>query len=100
MKFFQTIAAALWNPRKRRESYLKKSMGPNAQKQKHQLVCQKYFHGKAGAREVEAGLRIWQRFIDKDKRRYVSFIGDGDSNTHKAIEKLNDGKFPMFMMTK
>lgn len=54
----------------------------------HKPNCAKNFHGKSGAMEAEAAVRIWSRSIQKNKMRYVTFIGDGDSSAYRAVSNL------------
>lgn len=54
----------------------------------HKPNCAKNFHGKSGAMEAEAAVWIWNRSIQKNKMRYVNFIGDGDSSAYRAVTNL------------
>lgn len=38
--------------------------------------------------EAEAAVWIWNRSIQKNKMRYVTFIGDGDSSAYRAVTNL------------
>lgn len=55
--------------------------------------CMKNYEGKSGAMEAEEAVRLWKRSEDL-KFRYVTFVGDGDSNAYLALQKLNSGKGP------
>jgi hypothetical protein len=54
---------------------------------KHAPKCQKNYSGSSGNMEVHGAVKIWQRSIEKNKFRYSTFIGDGDS---AACVKLNE----------
>ena len=58
-------------------------------KAKHSLNCGKNFTGTAGAMEVECAKRIWERSIDRNQFRYVTFLSDGDSKAFDAVSALN-----------
>lgn len=46
--------------------------------------CHKNFEGKSGAMEAEAARRLWSR-SEKQKLRYITFVGDGDSSAYDAV---------------
>lgn len=54
---------------------------------KHQPKCTQNFRGTSGAMEEEEATRMWSRNLAK-KLQYNTFIGDGDSNAHKAVDIL------------
>lgn len=47
--------------------------------------CETNFTGKSGAMEKTMAQNMWNRSEDKNSMRYTTFIGDGDSSTHKAL---------------
>lgn len=59
----------------------------------HAGKCQKNFEGKSGAMEAEGAVRIWGRSLDNGYR-YVTFLGDGDSSSFRAVSDMNGGKGP------
>ena len=61
----------------------------NEWKQNHKLECQKNFEGSSGAMEVEAGIRIFSRSIDKYKFRYMCMLSDGDSKTFSKLTEMS-----------
>lgn len=66
----------------------------DALKSEHKPKCQKNFNGKSGAMEAEGAVRMWQRSVKKNKMRYTTFIGDGDSSAYKSVIGLHKGKGP------
>ena len=60
--------------------------------------CQKNFEGKAGEMEKRIAVLLWQRSCDLGFR-YVTFLGDGDTASYKAVCDLNDGRGPYETVT-
>ena len=52
--------------------------------------CQKNYDGTSNSLECEAATCLWNR-SQALGLQYTTFVGDGDCNTHKAIQNLNDG---------
>lgn len=63
-------------------------------KEKHEPNCARNFDGLSGSMEKEAGLRIWARSVNKNKMRYVVFVGDGDAKTFSALQEMNNNTSP------
>lgn len=59
----------------------------------HAGKCQLNFPGLSGAMEAEGAVRLWGRSEEKGLR-YVTFLGDGDSSSYKAVTNMNEGKGP------
>lgn len=59
----------------------------------HSGKCQMNFAGLSGAMEAEGAVRMWNRSEEKGFR-YVTFLGDGDSSSYKAVCDINGGKGP------
>lgn len=59
----------------------------------HAGKCQMNFTRLSGAMEAEWAVRIWGRSEQKGYR-YVTFLGDGDTASHKAVCSMNEGKGP------
>ena len=55
--------------------------------------CHKNYEGKAGAMEPEEARRLWARSKNYNFR-YVTFVGDGDSASYKAVTEMNNGEGP------
>lgn len=54
-------------------------------KEEHADVCGINHSGNAGGMEVAGMVDIFRRSVEKHKVRYVSYIGDGDTRSHKAV---------------
>ena len=48
-------------------------------------VCNFNYRGSAGNMEVVGAKRIWERSIEKNKLRYTTFYGDGDSKGYLGV---------------
>ena len=59
----------------------------------HSGKCHLNFSGLSGAMEAEGAVRMWRRSEDKGLR-YITFLGDGDSSSYKAVTSMNDGNGP------
>lgn len=59
----------------------------------HARKCHLNFPGLSGAMEAEGAVRLWGRSEEKGLR-YVTFLGDGDSSSYKAVTNMNEGKGP------
>lgn len=59
----------------------------------HAEKCHLNFSGLSGAMETEGAVRMWGRSEDKGLR-FVTFLGDGDSSSYKAVTDMNEGKGP------
>ena len=46
-------------------------------------------HGASGDMEKEAATTMWPEAPKKNKMRYMTMVGDGDTKTFKAITDLN-----------
>ena len=51
----------------------------------HDLVCKITHTGSAGSMESSGILKMFQRSEEKNKLRYTTFIGDGDSSSYKTV---------------
>ena len=54
-------------------------------KKKHEIQCQLNFEGTAGGMEGKGAMNIFSRSIQKRGLKYVTFVGDGDSDTYKIV---------------
>lgn len=50
------------------------------------------FPGLSGAVEAERALMMWRRSEDKKGYRHVTFLGDGDLSSYKAVCNINERK--------
>ena len=55
-------------------------------KLEHSLECGTNHVGSSGSMEVGGTMAMYQRSVEKNGLRYVSFIGDGDSSTFHTIK--------------
>ena len=51
----------------------------------HQTTCHVNFEGSSGAMDAAGTLAICQRSVNNYGVRYVDFLGDGDSKSHKVL---------------
>lgn len=60
----------------------------------HEAECMANHEGSAGKMEVDGVLAMFKRSLEYFGVKYVKYIGDGDSKTHKKLvdEKPYDGK--------
>ena len=54
-------------------------------KRKHELTCQINFEGSSGGMEGKGAVNIFKRSIKNRGLKYVTFVGDGDSDTFKVV---------------
>lgn len=59
----------------------------------HSEKCQVNFQGLSAAMESGGAVRMWQRSKIRGYR-YVTFLGDGDSSSYKAVCNMNNGNGP------
>lgn len=72
--------------------YWKKKEGTAEYEEKftdHELHCEANHEGSAGKMEVDAVIEMFQRSESLYNVKYVNYIGDGDSKTHKGIVDAN-----------
>ena len=53
--------------------------------EKHQHQCHANFEGLSGSMDATGLLNIFQRSVENYGMRYVEFLGDGDSKSHKLL---------------
>ena len=51
----------------------------------HQPVCNKTTELSSNAMEAQGAKEMWGRSISKNKMRYTTFVGDGDSKAFKTV---------------
>ena len=77
----------------------KESDAFKAWKEKHEPVCQINFEGSSGGMEGAGAAEIFKRSIKKRGLKYVTFVGDGDSDTFKVVkdemEKVYGTRYPV-----
>lgn len=60
--------------------------GKSTEKQtKHEMNCQRNYDGTSGGMEVASAVKMFQRSQHDRAVRYMSFLGDGDSRSYKAV---------------
>ena len=62
---------------------------PNKQAwaENHEGVCPINYSGSAPGMEASGASRMWQRSEEKNKLRYTTFLGDGDSKSFSAVSQ-------------
>ena len=51
----------------------------------HRAVCDKNTDKSSNAMEAQGAKEIWGRSIKKNRMRYTTFVGDGDSKAYKTV---------------
>lgn len=62
---------------------------PAYEEWKENHVCQRNTTKKAGEMEVEAGLILFKRSLERHSVRYTTVLSDGDSRTYLALQEEN-----------
>ena len=57
--------------------------------QKHVQICPMNYSGSAPGMEAVGACRIWQRSEEKNKLRYTTFLGDGDSKSFSSVSQVS-----------
>ena len=60
-------------------------------KEHHHEYCTKNTDVSSNAMEVGGAKDIWPRSVEKNRMRYVKFIGDGDSKSYTAVKDTYEG---------
>ena len=68
----------------------KKHLDPDSEEYNHWMEthgpkCNANFDRSAKAMEAAGAVGIWQRSLEKHNLRYVDFVGDGDSSSHRDV---------------
>ena len=56
--------------------------------EKHDAVCQRNHAGSAKSMEPDGAEILWERSVRKNKLRYTTFVGDGDSSSFGRVAAL------------
>ena len=72
-----------------KEEPLKKTDRLDFEERKTSHVCKLNHSGSAGNMEPAGAKRIWERSLQKNKLRYTSFYGDGDSKSFSTIKRYS-----------
>ena len=54
---------------------------------KHSQVCPINYSGSAPGMEAAGACRMWQHSEEKNRLRYTTFLGDGDSKSFSAVSQ-------------
>ena len=54
----------------------------------HEAICKRNHAGSAKSMEAEGAVILWDRSVQKNKLRYTTFVGDGDSSSYGRVAAL------------